>query len=168
MRTLWVLRHAKAVPHSAADYERSLAARGRRQCAELAEHLSEMKRARPGLVLSSSAARALQTAQGVISAMPGADMEVERDLYLADPDGVLDRVRKVDDAHAQVMVVGHNPTVFELLLWLLGPDDAKGSKHLDRGMPTAALAVVDFDVEHWGELAPGQGKLIELFVPKAR
>jgi len=168
VRTLWVLRHAKAVPHSPAAYERKLAARGRRQCVELADHLSALKGSKPRLVLTSSAARALQTAEGVIGALPGAEIEVERDLYLADPDDVVKLVRLADDAHAHVMVVGHNPTALELLLLLLDPDDAKGRQQLDVGLPTAALARVRFDAKHWGQVSPGQGRLVDLYIPKAR
>lgn len=169
MRTLWVLRHAKAVPHSPADdYGRHLAARGRRQCAELSERIGAMKRAKPDLVLTSSAARALQTAEAVMGALPGAEMEAERDLYQAEPDGVIDRVRQVDDAHAQLMLVGHNPTVLELLELLLDPDDAKGRERLERGLPTAALALVGFDIDGWAHLGPGGGRLADFYVPKAR
>ncbi|HAM03786.1 MAG TPA: phosphohistidine phosphatase [Acidimicrobiaceae bacterium] len=168
MRTLWILRHAKAVPHSPRDHGRRLAARGRRQCEELSARLPDMK-GTPTLVLSSSATRALETAEGVLPGLgPGAEVVVEPGLYQADPDDVIELVRQVDDTRAEVMVVGHNPTLYELVLFLLGSDDARGRKKVERGLGTAALAVVSFEVDHWAQVAPGDGHLEELVVPKAR
>jgi hypothetical protein len=35
-------------------------------------------------------------------------------------------------------------------------------------MPTAALGVVGFEAGHWTELRFGTGRLLSLYVPKAR
>jgi phosphohistidine phosphatase len=168
MRSLWVLRHAKAVAHSAADHGRELAGRGRRQCEELAAHLRGLPDA-PDEVLASSATRALQTAQAAVAAFPGrVALTVEPVLYLADADDVLGCLRLVDDDRAAVMVVGHNPTLLELLLLLLAPEDTEGCRRLQDGLPTCALAVVDLGVDSWAGLAPGSGRLRSYFVPAAR
>lgn len=168
MRTVWVLRHAKAVPHSPRDHGRNLAARGRRQVEELAAHLATMASA-PSLVVSSSAARALQTAQGVLGALgPEAELTVDPALYEADPDDVLDIIRCTHDDTTEVMVVGHNPTFVELVSMLVEPDDADGHRQLEVGLATGALAVVRFDVDRWAKVSAGSGRLVELFVPKAR
>ena len=169
MRTLWVLRHAKAEPHRAEDHGRKLAARGRLQCAELSEHLAGLAKGRPKLVLSSSAARALETAEGVVEALGRkARIAVEPKLYQADADDVLDIVREVDDERAAVMVVGHNPTMLDLLERVVAASDTSGHGQLAHGLPTAALGVVAFDVERWAELSFGAGRLQSLYVPKAR
>lgn len=168
MRTLWILRHAKAVPHSPRDHGRGLAARGRRQCEELAAHLPDMKQT-PTLVLTSSATRALETAEGILPGL-GADAEVvvEPGLYQADADDVIALVGQVDDALTEVMVVGHNPTIYELVLLLLDPADTAGRKKVEPGLTTAALAVVSVDVDRWAQVAARHGHLEKLFVPKAR
>jgi phosphohistidine phosphatase len=168
-RSLWVLRHAKAEPHRLEDHGRKLAGRGRRQCTELAEHLAGLAERRPRLVLSSSAARALDTAQGVVGSLGDqAGIEVEPRLYHADADEVFEIVRQVDDEHAAVMVVGHNPTMLELLELLLLDDDSEGKAQLVHGLPTAALGVVTFDADHWADISFGSGRLQSLYVPKAR
>ncbi len=169
MRVLWILRHAKAAPHDAKDHARPLAPRGRRQCAELASHLASMVGARPTLVLCSSAVRAQQTAEGVVEGLgDGAVVEVEPALYQADPDEVLDLVRGLGDSRDQVMVVGHNPTLLELLELVIDPADGFGRHSLERGLPTAALAAVSFDVARWAEVSAERGRLQSLYVPKAR
>jgi phosphohistidine phosphatase len=169
IRSLWVLRHAKAEPHRLEDHGRKLAGRGRRQCAELAEHLAGLAEGRPQLVLASSAARALETAQGVVGSLGDeARIELQPKLYRADADDVLEIVREVDDAHDAVMVVGHNPTLLDFLELLLDDADAGGKAQLARGLPTAALGVVGCDAAHWAGLTFGTGRLQSLYVPKVR
>ncbi|HMK63974.1 MAG TPA: histidine phosphatase family protein [Acidimicrobiales bacterium] len=168
MRTLWILRHAKAAPHSPRDHGRPLAARGRRQTTELAAHLQGLA-SRPSLVLSSSATRALETAQGVLEALgEEAELVVAPALYEADADEVIDIVRRTDDERTDLMVVGHNPTFLELAQLVLGPDDTEGRRQLQSGLPTGALTVTDFDVDRWAKVSAGGGQLVELFVPRAR
>ena len=167
MPVLWVLRHAKAAAHSGADHGRELAPRGRRQCEELAAHLRELPDG-PDEVIVSSATRALETAQAVLGALPdGVALTVEPGLYSADADDVVDRLRLVEEGRRGVMVVGHNPTLHDLLL-LLVAGDASGTRRLGSGLPTGALAVVDLDVDTWARLAPGTGRLRSLFVPDGR
>jgi phosphohistidine phosphatase len=169
MRTLWVLRHAKAAPHRPEDHGRPLAARGRLQCAELSEHLAGLAKGRPKLVLCSSAVRALETAEGIVDALGRkARIVVEPKLYRADADELLDIVREVDDERAAAMVVGHNPTLLDLLELLVDRTAAAGHDQLAHGFPTAALAVVVFDTDHWAELSPGAGHLRSVYLPKAR
>lgn len=168
MRTLWILRHAKAVAHTSEDHDRELAPRGRRQCAELAEHLAGAPGV-PTLVVSSSAARAVETADRVLSGLgPGAEVVVEPALYEADVEEVLEVVRRTGDDRPEVMVVGHNPTFEQLALSVLEHDDAAGRRQIEDGLPTCALAVVAFDVEHWARVSAGAGRLRELYVPKVR
>ena len=168
MRTLWILRHAKAAPQSPRDHGRPLAARGRRQTEELAGHLAGLAE-RPSLVLSSSATRALETAQGLLGALgQGAELVVDPVLYEADADEVIDVVRRTDDDRTDVMVVGHNPTFLDLALLVLEPTDTEGRRKLEGGLPTGALAVTGFDVDRWAKVAAGGGRLVELFIPRSR
>lgn len=168
MRTLWILRHAKAGPHSADDHGRHLAARGHRQCTELAGHLAAAS-GTPKLVVCSSATRALETAEGVLGGLgAGAVLRVEPSLYQADADDVIEIVRRTEDELAEVMVVGHNPTLFELVGLLLGHDDGDGRQQLEAGLPTGALAVVSLEADRWAAVSPRQGRLVELFVPGGR
>lgn len=170
MRQLWVLRHAKAVPHDAEDHGRRLAGRGRRQCAELAAHLAEGGRveALPRLVLSSSAARARETAELVVGALgDGARIEIVKQLYRADAEDVIELVRETDDELPSVMVVGHNPTLEELV-WVLVEGDEGSREELRGGLSTCALAVIGLDAPAWAACSPGGGRLLSLYAPTAR
>jgi phosphohistidine phosphatase len=120
----------------------------------------------PELVLCSSARRAVQTAELVVLELgAGVELMVERALYRADADDVIDRLRELGDDVASVMVVGHNPTLEHLALVLLQPEDAAGRSRLEQGFPTAALAVVGVPATSWRALSNGTGRLLDLRAP---
>ena len=155
---MWVLRHAKAAPHGPDDHSRPLAGKGRRQGAELEAFLRRSAGGvgpLPRLVLSSSALRALETAELV----------VDRRLYEADPDDVIDVLRAVDDDVPSVMVVGHNPTLHDLALALVGPEDPTGRARLEEGFPTGALAALRSPTDRWARLQMAEGALLTLVSP---
>jgi phosphohistidine phosphatase len=166
---VWVLRHAKAAPQGRDDHSRPLTPRGRRQATEVGTYLAGApvpEVAVPELVLSSSARRAVQTAELVVAEL-GDDVElvVERRLYPADPDDVVDILRGLGSDPASVLVVGHNPTVHELALLLLDGDDGRGRSRLERGFPTASLAVIAVGATSWTGLSTGTGTLLDLHTP---
>lgn len=169
MKHLWILRHAKASSggRGERDVERELTARGRRQCQWLAtDGVAEAVAAGavlPDLVLVSSAARTRQTAALVVPALGKARVEEEDDLYLADTDRLVERLHLVDDEAASVMVVGHNPSVHELVLQLIDTVPADGP--LRDGFPTASLAVLALDIAWWALLHDHGARLTSLVVP---
>jgi phosphohistidine phosphatase len=169
MKHLWILRHAKASSgdRGQRDIDRELTARGRRQCQWLAtDGVAKAVAAGavlPDLVLVSSAARTRQTADLVGPALGEARVEEEDDLYVADTDRLVERLRLVDDEAASVMVVGHNPSVHELVLQLIDEVTAEGS--LRDSFPTASLAVLALDIAWWALLYPHGARLTSLMVP---
>jgi phosphohistidine phosphatase len=121
----------------------------------------------PQLVLSSSARRAVETAELVVAELPpGAELMAERSLYGADPDDVVEIVRTLAGDAPSVLVVGHNPTVHEFALLMLDEADAAGRARLERGFPTAALAASTVDIDSWTRLALGTATLVDLRTPE--
>ena len=172
MKHVWILRHAKAASDGpdGDDHSRPLTGRGRRQSLQVAAFLADRVDSgapTPDVVLSSSAARALATAEAAHGALgAGVPFEIGRALYGADADDIVDRLRLVPDEIDAVMVVGHNPCFHDLALLLVSPDDdAAGRDRLADGFPTAALAIVALDVASWSEVVAGSGRLEEMFVP---
>jgi phosphohistidine phosphatase len=167
MRTLYLLRHGKAESGElrGADYDRALAARGRRDAERMGAHLAA-RPAPPTFFLCSSALRATQTLDGVLERLPlGERGAFHRDLYLAGPERILERVLEVDDAHPAVLVVGHNPGIAQLAETLAQPPADDPHALLLPKFPTAALAVLRFDVGRWFDLAPSRAAL-EFTSPK--
>ena len=170
-REVWILRHAKAVPHRSDDHARELTERGHRQCGELAAHILDIGGAAdvPATVLVSSAARARQTAELVLSGLGASShVEISEILYRADADDVIEMLREIDERSSSVMVVGHNPTLEQLVWMLLDPEDDKGRHEAERGLSTGALAVLSVDAPKWATLTAGSGHLRLLYSPKAR
>ena len=176
-RLVWVLRHAKtsaSPPPGGSDFDRRLTARGKRDADALGDRLAAgadrlgMKKAQiPELVLCSSAARTTQTAARVWARAQGSPpIEHLRTLYHASSEEVLGQLRLIDDEVRSVMVVGHNPTVHNLVADLIRPDDEAGRASVVlQGFPTCALAVFEVPAPGWADLAEGSAMLLGLFLP---
>ncbi|HEY5025643.1 MAG TPA: histidine phosphatase family protein [Acidimicrobiales bacterium] len=166
---MWVLRHAKAASQGPDDHSRPLTARGRRQAADVGSYLASDPLAAtpvPELVLSSSARRAVQTAELVVAALePGIELVVESALYDADPDDVVEVIRAFGGDAPSVLVVGHNPTMQELAVLLVDAEHGDGRPRLERRFPTAALAVTGVRADSWARLILGTGSLLALRTP---
>jgi phosphohistidine phosphatase len=171
-RVLWVLRHAKTVrepPTGGDDHDRKLAPRGRRDADALGQrlgdngdHLGLPPDAMPGLVLCSTAVRAVRTTERVLAGLSAPPaVTYLRSLYGASPEEVLELVSAVADDVASVMVVGHNPTFEDLVAAMPAtPDPA-----IVGGFATCGLAVFRFPVRTWGQIAPRTAAVLGVFLP---
>jgi phosphohistidine phosphatase len=164
VHALYLLRHAKSSwdDPGLEDHERPLAPRGRRDAKRIAAHLRRLDR-RPELVLCSSAVRTRETLELLRPAIDTSTVRVEETLYAASSDELLARIRRVPDAVASVMLVGHNPGLQELALDLASAGD--GLNRLEQKFPTAALATLAVP-ETWSRLAPAGATLAAYVVPK--
>jgi phosphohistidine phosphatase len=54
----------------------------------------------------------------------------------------------------------------EAALMLMGGGDQAAAKALADNLPTAGLAIFDFDVKDWGDVAYRRGKLVLFVSPK--
>jgi phosphohistidine phosphatase len=64
------------------------------------------------------------------------------------------------------MLVGHNPGIHELALALAGSGDPAGRNALAHNLPTSGLAVFDFAIDDWSEVAFRRGRLVLFVSPK--
>jgi phosphohistidine phosphatase len=166
-KQLFVLRHAKSSwdEPALADHDRPLAARGHRAVKTLSQHISATG-IEPALVLCSSSRRTRETLDGLGL---GGEHVIERDLYEASCQEVLERLHRVPEEIGSVMVVGHNPTLQTLVLRLAGGDataDGSSLAEVRRKFPTGALATLTF-ADAWSELSPGSARLMAYVRPKS-
>ncbi len=162
MRTLILMRHAKAVrPHEAdSDKARGLTGRGRRESAEAGAAIAQAGLA-PTLALVSTAKRTRETAE---HGLGGFALETQFDeaLYHAAPEGIWDAFT-ASDAES-VVVVGHNPGIGELVSMLVreAHDGSRLAREFDGHFPTAAWAA--FEIR--GELMRAAGpRLVAAWKP---
>ena len=160
MKTLLVLRHGKSSWASAnlGDHDRPLKDRGRRDATQMGEELKGRDLV-PDLILSSTARRASSTARRAAEAAGYTDcLNETRELYLTGVDHQLRTVAaSASDEHERVMIVGHNPTLEDLVAHLTGED---------RQMTTGNLACIDLDLESWRQLPVTRGELRFLLRPR--
>ena len=169
MRRLMLLRHAKTESGapSGRDRDRRLDNRGRHDAAEIGRFVGRNPPF-PDLVLVSHAVRAHQTWEIAWEAMkelaPAPQVELTPELYGADVSQLLETVRNASVSDPKrLMLVGHNPGMHELAFALAGSGDAAGREALADNLPTAGLAILDFDIDDWTDVRIRRGRL-ELFV----
>ncbi len=159
MKTLFILRHAKSswdFPELS-DFARPLNERGEKAAPFMGE-LMKVKNLVPDLIVSSPAERAKQTATLVKDAAElDAEIQFNHKIYEASPQSLLYLIAEFEDEFDSVMIVGHNPG-FESLVRILSGENP--------GMPTAALAVIELEIESWSEISANCGKLKEFLIPK--
>ena len=171
MRRLMLLRHAKIENDapSGNDWDRRLDARGNADAAELGRWLAGRQDLRPDLVLVSTAVRARATWDIVQQSLAAPHIHAVHlaDLYGAEPAQLLAMVRAaaVEDPK-RLMLVGHNPGFHEIALSLIVGGDAAGCAALAGNMPTSGLAVIDFPVDTWDDVAFRGGQLRQFVSPK--
>jgi phosphohistidine phosphatase len=125
------------------------------------------KKLAPQMVLCSTARRVKETCELVLAELGAKPILREtRHLYMALPREILAVIGKSPDDINTLMVIGHNPGMGSLAHWLAGQGNRQDLAGLAEKFPTAAVAVLDFDVEHWAELDADAGTLRHFATPK--
>ncbi|WP_136707455.1 histidine phosphatase family protein [Agromyces sp. H66] len=161
MKTLVLVRHAKSSwDHPGLDdHERPLNDRGRRDAPKMGRRLAEQGLV-PDLILSSTAVRALTTAQLMAQAL-GMDRDgivADERLYATSAAGLLDVIGELDASVGTAFVVGHNPEMTSLVHRFT---DEIGH------MATCAVAELRFDADAWNELDEGLVRGVRFDTPRS-
>lgn len=158
-KRLILTRHAKSAwdDPTLEDFDRPLNDRGRRAALALGDFMAS-RGYEPEEVICSPSKRTRETWDRVA----GAPLEVrpvmrfEDKLFHASPSDML-AVLKTATAPT-VMMIGHNPGIAEFAASLparlpMDPDF--------RRYPTAATLVVDFQIDNWADVNPGEGSVMD-------
>jgi len=168
MKRLILYRHAKSDWGDAtlADKDRPLNDRGRRAAPVMAAYLQDQGLF-PDLILCSSSLRTRETLAPLLPHLTReTDIRLVDALYDAHGEDYLKIVRLMGGASNVLMLMGHNPateaTAYSLVKDRSGPtwQDMSGK------FPTAAIAVFDFDIADWSELAVETGCLVSFVKPR--
>ena len=167
MRTLYVLRHAKSDwgDSSLRDFDRPLNSRGWKAAMAMGREMRE-RGFSPDLVLVSPAVRTTETLARVEEGF-GESFKSEsiRGIYLAETETLIDLVRGAPTEAGQLMIVGHNPGMHEIVLMLTaGPQELRNDAASK--FPTAALAEISFDVGDWTDVTRGSGRIRSFVKPR--
>jgi phosphohistidine phosphatase len=160
-KTLYLVRHAKSSwgEPELADIDRPLNKRGGRNCQEMGGRMKKRGWV-PELILSSPANRAITTARCIARQIdyPKADIVVDENIYCSGAGVLCDILQQLDERYTEVMLVGHNPDMTELVNRLCGP--------VISDMPTCAIAMIRLELDHWSETGAIVGGLADYDFPK--
>jgi phosphohistidine phosphatase len=163
VKTLLLLRHAKSSwdEPTVADFDRPLAARGRRDAPRLGRFLGSSGVV-PDFVLCSTAKRARETWKLVAKAAKyDGRVDYADQVYEATTERLVRLVRSLPAEAETAMLVGHNPGFEDLIHMLCTPDGRMGLL-----VPTGTLACVELGVDRWETVGGGAGSLRWLVVPR--
>lgn len=154
MKWLTLMRHGQAEPKDPrlSDFDRPLHRRGLDDVTRMAERAAAAQRT-PDQIICSSAVRTRQSATAYARAIELADRKVLRadELYLAEPDEILEVIRGTSNRVAHLLLVGHNPGLSACANRLAttgGPGD----------LDTGALYTLELPIENWTDARFGIGR----------
>lgn len=158
---LIILRHGKSDwDNNETDFDRPITDRGKRGAQHIGVWLAQNK-LNPDMVISSPAERARLTAQKMMKAMGETDHYIVYDkrIYEATLNDLLDVLSCISKDTKRVILVGHNPGLEQLLLYLCDkkivlPDDGKL-------LATATLAHLSLSCQ-WREINKNTAKLVKI------
>lgn len=159
MKHLYIIRHAKSSwkDSSIPDIERPLNKRGKISAPVIGNALSS-KGTKVDLIICSPAKRTKQTAQ-IIAEKIGYKNEIIfiDKLYAADLFEILAQLKGIDEAIKNLMVVGHNPGITDLLNFL-------SNSNIDN-IPTCGVIKLEIE-KPWKDIDENCARLLFFIYPK--
>lgn len=160
MKSVVIARHAKSDwATGLPDHDRPLNHRGKEDAPRMGRALKALG-FQPEVILSSTALRARTTANAVALEL-GLHSPVKTDasLYEASHGQVVNSLQQLPDSVNHTMVFGHNPTLEQVVAYLL---------KMDGGivLPTSGMVCLEAPISSWSELRPGICALRWFLIPK--
>jgi phosphohistidine phosphatase len=156
MKTVYIVRHGKAVPAHAniADADRLLTDTGVARTCKIAEYMTESK---PVIdqIIASPAERAFATALIIADKLGIKANKVVSDekLFTGDESDILEVIENLDNSINSVMIVGHNPIITMVANRFASPKL--------ESLPTTGVVSVHLDTDKWIDLK--KAKVIQNF-----
>jgi phosphohistidine phosphatase len=147
MKTVYIVRHGKAIPASAnvADADRLLTDTGVARTCRVALYMAESK---PVIdqIISSPAERAYATALIIADKLgiPAKKVVANEKLFTGDDSDTLELLHDLDDSIKSVMIVGHNPIITMVANRFASPKL--------ESLPTTGVVSVHLETEKWTDL----------------
>jgi len=126
-----------------------------------------IQRIKPDLILSSSSLRTQNTVNILIENIKfNEKVHYMSELYMVRPEVVMDTLSLQDDRYNDIFLVGHNPSLSEIINHLVEDKFQK--------LPTMGVVAIKLDIGSWSEIKDTQGildffispKQFKYFVPK--
>ena len=147
MKTVYIVRHAKAVPAhgDVPDADRLLTDTGVARTIIIAEYMNESK---PVIdqIITSPAERAYATSLIIADKLGVHADHITSDakLFTGDDKDALELMEELDDSVNSVMIVGHNPIITMVANQFASPKL--------ESLPTSGVVSVNLDTDKWADL----------------
>ncbi|HJO95648.1 MAG TPA: histidine phosphatase family protein [Victivallales bacterium] len=161
MLKLYLFRHAKSSWDNPgiSDFDRPLSKRGLGDAPRIGKIYGKLYKM-PDLVITSSARRALETAELISDRIGYSIDRIVQDgrIYAASVYDLVKVIRKLDNDNKTVLLFGHNPGVTSLANYLTGV-------HIDN-MPTCSFVSINFRFDKWKKVTEEAGEFVLFDYPK--
>ncbi len=163
-KILLILRHAKSSwkDTDLPDHDRPLNKRGKNQGSKMGKLLKELDLV-PDFLISSTAKRAIDTSELVAEFSGfGGKVNLDSSLYhQASAEQCIKVLADVSDNYSKVLIVGHNPSLENLI---------EGLTNRIELMKTCSLARIDIQIKSWKDIIIGKNKseLIGIWHPNVK
>lgn len=167
LKRLMLLRHAQALPaNGGQDFDRPLSPKG----LEDAQALGVTLRRRgliPDYILCSSAKRTQQTCHEALlnSSEHKIHTGFTKAIYHASRGELFHLLQSVENEPQSVLLVGHNPTIYELAAMMAAQGSEPLLGRLNNGYQPASLSVFEVQIDRWADLDPEKSRLVEFMEP---
>jgi len=143
---LLLMRHANTEkPKDGHDFERLLTKHGTLEATEAAKFLHEHQIDK---MLISYAKRTMQTSKIIQEQVQSAESEIVTELYQGDIDSIINLLCEQEDRNKHILIIGHNPLIYDVALSLANPDSAKHEFLTNSMMPTGRIIILEFPEMH--------------------
>ena len=160
MKRVILVRHAKAISHGYdQDFDRILTDSGEDDAFKISNELKN-RDIKPDMIIASPAKRTTQTARIYADALGYTFKAIlfDKKIYSGKtPQNLLLMLQELEDDKETVMIVGHNPTIYYYLNFLL--------RDFTDDVPTCSTVGIDFNVNKWIELSPNLGEMAFRLIP---
>jgi len=164
-KTLYVLRHATTQNHGASgDKSRHLAPTGIKEADALGQFMVKNKYL-PSVALCSSAIRTRETLETLNAHLNITDIRHLDILYSGSTGDYLYEIQQVHDDHDNILIVAHNPCIYELVILLAAQGDDAVLQKASLGYSPASLSVIECVCDKWEDIQPVINTLLNLVNP---
>ncbi len=153
---LFLMRHAEAEAdlHNN-DFKRVLSNRGKEEAEAAGEYLHDYHFDK---MIVSYVKRAMQTAEIVKKHLPPIELEMIEELYNGPEDKIIEVLSLQEDYHKHLLVIGHNPFIYNILMQLANNDQEKYEKLMQNTISTAQVITLDFPgINNWQDIKLNSG-----------
>ena len=160
MKQIILMRHAKSdwSDKELTAHQRILNARGNRDAPLMAKRIKEFG-VLPDLMLVSDATRTRETWQHIAELLGTIQTKFDRDLYMASPSTIIEKLKEVDNLIDTVLLMAHNPGITEVF-------NVLANIYIDN-VPTAGVGCIQLYTDKFSEIENCKKDLVYFTYPKA-